>query len=224
VLRIFDVGREILRGIAIVTMTIDHIGAILLPDQIPLRVVGRLAFPIFCYLLVLGVESTKKIGHYVIRLCTFALISQVPYFFAFGINPFDRLNILFTLLFGAFMLYLYEKRSPLVIVPVLVSVLLNSEGGIYGIALVWCMKVFKENTGFGILTLLVLGAFSLFSEAFQVVFLATLPLVMLHKDGWLRKEIETTKHSIYFSWRKYVFYIYYPLHLALLYMIKLSCF
>lgn len=222
--RIFDVGREILRGVAIATMTIDHIGAILLPEQTPLRVVGRLAFPIFCYLLVLGVESTKTMGRYLTRLCTFALISQVPYFLAFGIDPFDRLNILFTLLFGAFMLYLYEKKSPLAVVPVLVSVFLNSEGGIYGIALVWCMRVFKESTGFGTLTLLILGVFSLFSEALQIVFLAALPLILLHKHGWLKKEIETAEDSMYFSWRKYVFYIYYPLHLALLHMIKLAYF
>ncbi|MFH0897541.1 MAG: TraX family protein [Candidatus Bathyarchaeota archaeon] len=57
-------GREILKWIAIISMTIDHLGAIIYPDYLLLRVIGRLAFPIFSYLLVLGVGSTRSKGHY----------------------------------------------------------------------------------------------------------------------------------------------------------------
>ena len=38
-----------LKLIAIVSMLIDHVGAVLLPDVIELRYIGRLAFPIFCF-------------------------------------------------------------------------------------------------------------------------------------------------------------------------------
>ena len=93
--RKFDFGRELLKVIAIVTMALDHIYFILYPDMIILHIIGRLAFPIFAYLIVLGVESTKKPRKYMLTLLSFTLISQVPYFLAFAIQPFERLNILF---------------------------------------------------------------------------------------------------------------------------------
>ena len=95
--RKFDFGRELLKIIAIVTMVIDHVGHILYPDLLFLQMIGRLAFPIFAYLIVLGVESTKKPVKYMVTLLVFAIISQVPYYLAFDIQPFERLNILFSL-------------------------------------------------------------------------------------------------------------------------------
>jgi hypothetical protein len=86
--RKFDFGRELLKITAIVTMVIDHVGNILYPDLLFLQMIGRLSFPIFAYLIVLGVESTKKPLRYMVTLLSFALISQVPYFLAFGIQPF----------------------------------------------------------------------------------------------------------------------------------------
>jgi len=71
----FDLGREILKWIAIITMTIDHIGAILFPEFEVLRVIGRLSFPLFAYLLILGMENTRNIRNYFTRLFIFALIN-----------------------------------------------------------------------------------------------------------------------------------------------------
>lgn len=207
--------------IAVFTMTIDHVGAILLPEFLVLRVVGRVAFPIFCYLLVLGIEGTRKQRDYLIRLCSFGLVSQIPYFLAFGIDPFERLNILFTLFFGASAILLFKRQNLLLILPVLAAVALNSEGGIFGIAFIVCMKVLRENTELGILALFILNSPFLIAGDIQVLSLAALPLIILHKEGWLRIVVETTEDSVYFSWKKYFFYVYYPLHLTILYMIEL---
>ncbi len=58
-MRKFDFGRELLKIIAIVTMVSDHIGKILYPELLLLQIIGRLSFPIFAYLIALGIESSK---------------------------------------------------------------------------------------------------------------------------------------------------------------------
>ena len=78
-----------LKLIAIIAMLIDHIGAIFIspitdPELYVLfRGIGRLSFPIFAFLLVEGYGHTKDARKYLIRLGTFALISELPFDFAF---------------------------------------------------------------------------------------------------------------------------------------------
>ena len=61
-----DLGRELLKIIAIITMTIDHLGVVFYPQHLIFRVVGRLSFPLFSYLLVLGLESTRNQKKYLL--------------------------------------------------------------------------------------------------------------------------------------------------------------
>lgn len=116
-----------LKTIACITMLIDHIGAscieagLLLPeletgevsggawDQLSLfqldrvlRFTGRLAFPLFCFLLVEGFVHTHDVKKYVRRLFLFALISEVPFDLAFFRTPFalDHQNVYWTLALG----------------------------------------------------------------------------------------------------------------------------
>lgn len=116
-----------LKYIACVTMLIDHIGAscleagILLPaitagaadcggvpvstllaaDRV-LRYIGRLAFPIFCFLLVEGFVHTHDVKKYIQRLFLFGFISELPFDLAFFRIPFapDNQNIYWTLALG----------------------------------------------------------------------------------------------------------------------------
>ena len=116
-----------LKTIACITMLVDHIGAscieagLLLPelekgevsggalDQLSLfqldrvlRFTGRLAFPVFCFLLVEGFVHTHDVKKYVRRLFLFALISEVPFDLAFFRTPFalDHQNVYWTLALG----------------------------------------------------------------------------------------------------------------------------
>lgn len=205
-------------------MTLDHIGAILYPELLSLRIVGRLAFPIFAYLLVLGVESTGKPRKYFGTLLSFALISQVPYFSAFGISPFEQLNILFTLFFGALTIYFFNRRNLLMFLPIIFVVLFNSEGGIQALVTIACMRILKEDPKLGILALFMLNAPTLFTQDIQILSLAALPIITLHAYNWLKMEIEIPENSLYYSLRKYAYYVYYPLHLASLYLIGLLFF
>ena len=116
-----------LKTIACITMLVDHIGAscieagILTPGldagtlsqdtlsayplyrlDMVLRFTGRLAFPLFCFLLVEGFVHTHDVKKYVQRLFLFALISEVPFDLAFFRTPFalDHQNVYWTLALG----------------------------------------------------------------------------------------------------------------------------
>jgi len=226
--RKFDFGRELLKIIAIVTMVSDHVGKILYPDLLLLQIIGRLSFPLFAYLVVLGVESTKKPRKYMATLFSFAVIAQFPYFLAFGIQPFDRLNVLFSLFLCAVTIYFYNKRSPLALVPLLLSIILMTEGSYYVVLTAVGMKLLTDNPKIGALALLALNLQFLFipdlESRIQILSLLTVPLIFLHIKGWLKKEIFIPENSLAYSTRKYSFYIFYPLHLALLFLITLFFF
>jgi len=107
----YDLGRESLKWLAILTMTIDHVGVALYPEHIVLRYIGRLSFPLIAYLLILGLESTRNVKNYFTRLLLFALISQVPFYLARGVLPWEQLNIFFTLSLGVLFIYLFERNN-----------------------------------------------------------------------------------------------------------------
>jgi hypothetical protein len=227
--RKFDFGRELLKIIAIVTMVIDHVGNILYPDLLFLQMIGRFSFPLFAYLIVLGVESTKKPRKYMAMLLSFAVISQIPYFLAFGIQPFERLNILFSLLLSAVTVYFYNKRSPLAFVPLLLSIILPTEGSYYVVLTAVGMKLLKDAPKLGALVLFALNIQFLVVSSdlhtqIQILALFSVPLIFLHIKGWLKKEIIIPENSLAYSIRKYMFYGFYPLHLALLFLINMFFF
>lgn len=110
----------VLKLIALIAMTIDHIAIvlqklgesndILQPDNTMIsdstyevmRIIGRCAFPIFCFMIVEGFCYTKSLTKYILRLAIFSIISQVPYNLGLRDKVFVHtdLNIFFTLTFG----------------------------------------------------------------------------------------------------------------------------
>ena len=103
-----------LKVIAVVSMLIDHTSAVIL-EQIPgleapaffMRIIGRAAFPIYCFLLVEGFYHTRSRAKYAGRLFLFALISEVPFDLAFSRRMWDfsSSNVFFTLLFGLLVIW-----------------------------------------------------------------------------------------------------------------------
>ncbi len=89
----------LLRLVAIATMICDHAGAIFFPQYIQMRIIGRIAFPLFCWGIVLGCLYTRDWKKYALRLLIGALISQGPYMLALH-HSLTELNVMFTLLLG----------------------------------------------------------------------------------------------------------------------------
>ena len=105
-LRIGSLSGSSLKVIAIVSMTIDHLGLYMLGGDDPasasvtyhlMRMVGRLAFPIFAFLLVEGYVHTHNIRRYIMNLLMAAIISDIPWMLLGG---YDSHNVMFTLLLG----------------------------------------------------------------------------------------------------------------------------
>ena len=98
-----NLDTDLLKLIAIVSMLIDHVGGAFFPEVGPFRWAGRLAFPLFCYCMTVGLLYTRDVRRYLGRLALFAAVSQPFYVLAF--HPHDWMadrnwmnwNIFFTL-------------------------------------------------------------------------------------------------------------------------------
>lgn len=110
------INNSLLKWIAIISMITDHL-AVMITEHIPMQVyyvmrgVGRLAFPIFCFLLVEGFINTKSFGKYFIRVVVFAVLSQIPYnILRYGnIIGGGYFNILFTFSVTLVVLYILAR-------------------------------------------------------------------------------------------------------------------
>ena len=113
-----------IKVIAAFCMLIDHIGAVF-PEYTPafFRWIGRIAFPIYAYMIAQGCRRTKNINKYLLRLGVFALVSEIPFDMAFmhytdvergftwNINFLRNTNVFYTLFLGAACIAIYEKMK-----------------------------------------------------------------------------------------------------------------
>lgn len=220
-----------LKLIAIITMTIDHIGVVFgTPFYNLLRAVGRLSFPIFAFLLTEGYVHTKSFGKYFFRLLVLALISEVIYDYVFygSFIYLEANNIFFTLALGLLTLWLLDKSRTLVkkyfkekidltiILPItylliivvmgLIAELLSFSYGMLGILVISFFYLFKKNFSLTVLSVslstLILG------DTMQYFSLLSLILIYFYNKKLGKKS-------------KMFFYLYYPLHILVLGVIKM---
>ena len=210
-----------LKWIAIVTMLIDHIGYVLVPSSTPLygicRLIGRLAFPIFCFLLTEGLLHTRNRRRYLTRLLAFALVSEIPFDLAFhgGVLEFSSQNVFFTLFLGLLGLVIYDWLAPKIsfaamlgpLACVLAAEWMGTDYGGLGVLMISVCYLFRENR---YLRLGALGAANVcmsleFSDRQYFACAALIPLFFYNG--------ERGKGG---KWSQYFFYLFYPLHLLLL--------
>lgn len=95
-----------LKIVAVISMLIDHIGVVFFPEMTIFRLIGRLSFPIFCFLLVEGALFTSDWKKYAFRLLLTGVISEPLFDLCFYGTLFypEHQNVLFTLCFGLLMI------------------------------------------------------------------------------------------------------------------------
>ena len=215
-----------LKTIALVTMTVDHAGILLFPEVPVLRIIGRLAFPIYAFLIAEGCRHTRSMGRYFGTMAAFAAGCQL-FFLCFNGSLRQSVLVTFALSIGLVWL-LREERLPsavhnLLVVLGFLGVLFLCAGlpmllrgtdysvdyGAVGVllpVLVWLGRNRQERLGLLALGTVMLG---FTYGGIQWWCLGSVPLVMLYNG--LRGKAKL----------KYLFYVYYPLHLAVLYLIGL---
>ena len=215
-----------LKWIAIVTMFIDHLGLVAsagAPVEVwrTMRIIGRLAFPIFCFLLTEGFYHTRDVKKYLIRLGIFALVSEIP----FDLVVFRRLwytdyqNVFFTLFIGLFLLYLYNRflanTQPIYAVMAVISMLclaflIHCDYGAEGVLMIYLFYFFR----FRPLAMCVsTGLLMVFMGGLEIYGIAALPLILLYNGEKGGRKGESRKGELV---QKYFFYCFYPVHLLLL--------
>lgn len=111
-----NLDTNLLKLVAICSMLIDHIGGAFFPETAVFRWIGRLAFPIFCYCLTVGLLYTHDVRRYLMRLGVFAIVSQPFYILAFHpVGEFwenlTNWNIFFTLFLSLLAMYGFKERK-----------------------------------------------------------------------------------------------------------------
>ncbi len=99
--------------IAMVCMLCDHLWGTIVPGNDWLTCIGRIAFPIFAFLLVEGYFHTKNFKQYIRRLVVFALLSEIPFNLAMGSRIFYPIhqNVLWSFLIALGLLHWNEKTK-----------------------------------------------------------------------------------------------------------------
>lgn len=194
-------------------MTIDHIGAYIFPNILILRIIGRIAFPIYAYGIVVGYKKTKNLKKYFKRLFLLAIIAQIPYTL---LKNDTSINIIFTLIVGLLCLVLisneallkYKLNYIIICIIVAVSHYMPLEYNTYGILLILAYSTIESNLKKALLFLITLNAvYVLFNPAYylQIFSLVAIPIILINSNCNIK-------------FNKTLYRIYYPLHLSILYI------
>lgn len=243
----FGLTGSTLKWIAIITMLIDHIGASILTKRLlymnwypeefggitqefiaqynnlyyimrATRIIGRIAFPIFCFLLVEGFLRTKDLKKYLSRMTLFALLSEIPFDLIFSgeLIYWGYQNVMITLLIGMLTMYgckVIEEKIPdkvgrfvawgacFALGAVVAEFLKTDYGakGIIPIMVLYFLRHFK--------------LYQMIGGALSFVWELPAPLSFLFIGFYNGKRGMRMK---------YFFYLFYPVHLLLLYLICMA--
>jgi len=201
-----------LKLLAIFAMVVDHLNTVLLDRSSYLMTLfGRLAFPIFAYLVVYNLlNRTRNAKQYLLRLWLFALVSQVPHALAFPGHHI--LNIFFTLAAGATAVWLLEQgRWPTSVA--LVPVTLFSDYGPAGFALMLSIYAWLRFGERAVTLLFLFASLLLANDWIYALYVPAAWLALKYAD---RIEGLVAYRP---SWKMF-FYWFYPAHLMVLWAVS----
>ncbi len=209
--------------IAMASMLCDHIGAVLFPQLEWMRIIGRLAFPIYCFMLAEGYRHTSNAKNYLMRLLIAGVISEVPFDMAFyrSFIFWRHQNVMFNLAISLMTLMVIDRvkkkgddlRSRLLMgfismAGFLIATITFTDYYGTGVLLVLAFWQFSGNTWKDRLTqvlMLVLVNTVIFGGTQSWATLAVIPI-------WLYSGQRGIKGKPF----KYFCYAFYPLHLLVL--------
>lgn len=222
-------SQEGLKFLACAIMLLDHIGATLIPWG-TLRIIGRLAFPIFCFLLAEGAHYTRNPRNYLLRLGIGAILSELPFDLAlFGSWSWRHQSVMITLLLGA-MALLAMKRMTQPLLKILVLLLfafladfMNTDYGGAGVLMIALFGLTRERKYGWLVQLLGMylicrwiipgGAVWFIGRYVFIEIFAILALIPI----WLYSGKKSTSSRAV----QWAFYLFYPVHLWILYLISI---
>jgi hypothetical protein len=233
-----------LKLIAALTMLIDHTGLILFPKLIVFRIIGRLAFPIYAYCIAEGFRCTRNRFRYFLRIFLLGLLCQIVYCVVthdmyIGILLVFSMSIIIMALVDSVIVSVNGNKSPLaslterlfhckltdkqdktisiilcctaVAAAFILCLFVQVDYGFFGIMLPVFTSIFKDRKKRLVMFSACLIALCIdLTDTLLVQYwsLAAIPLIALYNG-------EKGKHSL-----KYFFYVFYPLHLVVLYGIQ----
>ena len=230
---------SLLKLLALVFMLIDHIGARVLTSVPELRIVGRIAFPLYAWCLVVGSVKTSNLPRYALRMLGMAILSQPLYMIGLQ-HSYQELNILFTLTVSLVAIYGIQKRFAFsqLWVPALCYLLLGYiqvDYGWKGLTFILILYLARESRGGLIAAFL---AYCLFwgsgSATVNQLFGWKLPFLTwdgikqpmqaifkLQSMAWLALPLIAIPMKSGFKMPKWLGYALYPMHLVLLIILRL---
>ena len=216
-----------LKYIAIILMFFDHLFAIFL-DQSSLegalsRIPGRIVAPIMCYLIAEGYFYTSNVNKYIKRLLIFSAISHFPYVIYFGIPWWKGTSVFWSLALGLIALAVAKNNKYPLYVKVLAVIaccILAVPADWYYIGVLWILffGLFRGDIRKQLISFAIIGIFlhvihSIYDYGWlwanQLGMFLAVPLLLMYKGKQGRKS----------KILKWGFYIFYPLHLLILYYI-----
>ncbi len=208
----------VIRLIAMLTMTIDHVGHMLLPSQITLRLIGRTAFILFAFMSATGMVHTKNPRKYIGRLLLLAIICELPFRLfvpnSFAISP--MLNVCFTLAFGATLCYIFKTKIHIGLkIAAFAAVMallyyIPFDYGLNGALCIFIMYLGHRNKICQILSGVVAVLVTIPLSSIQIYALAAVPIIAMYNG----------KQGKRYPW---LFYLFYPLHLVVIYGVAFLC-
>lgn len=215
-----------LKIIALVTMTVDHVGMILFPGVQWLRIIGRLAFPVFAYMIAEGCRHTGSMGKYLGTMALLALGCQIVDFLEQG-SLYQGILVTFSLSIGLiWLLQMAEKKRTFLWIALgalgfagaywfcemlpglLPGTDFHVDYGFVGVLVPVAVYLGKSKPEKLLLLALALCALSCGLAKVQWYCLLAVPLLALYNGQRGKRNM------------KWLFYIYYPAHLAALYGIS----
>ena len=215
-------SQESLKGIACTAMLVDHIGTLFF-TSLELRMIGRIAFPIYCFLLVEGMHHTRDMKKYGVRLAVVAVLAEIPYDLAFSGRPdMSTTSVMVTLLLGYGTILVIRKltgicRFAAVIPFFLASEVLRSDYAGTGIAIIVLFELTRQMPHSRLIQLLGLTLLCWFGALVRIGPL-NVPIQMFAVLAMIPIALYNGRKMTGSKAVQWGFYLFYPAHLLLLWL------